>query len=56
MECSTKTSAPDTLEQNGLAEQMNQTLTTPANAMLEDSKLSKSFWADALITAIYITA
>ena len=37
-----ETSAPDTLEENGLAKQMNQTLTTLANAMLEDSKLPKS--------------
>ena len=51
-----ETSAPDTPEQNGLAEQMNQTLTTLTNAMLEDSKLPKSFWADALTTATYITA
>src|SRR5947209_8125772 len=51
-----ETSALDTPEQNGLAEQMNQTLTTLANVMLEDSKLLKSFWADALTTAAYITA
>ena len=35
---------------------MNQTLTTLANAMLEDSKLPKSFWGDALTTTAYITA
>src|SRR5438445_9705548 len=51
-----ETSTPDTPEQNGLAERMNQTLTTLANAMLEDSKLPKSFWGDALTTAAYITA
>ena len=51
-----ETSAPDTPEQNGLAEQMNQTLITLTNAILEDSKLPKSFWADALTTATYIIA
>ena len=34
---------------------MNQTLTTLTNAMLEDSKLPKSFWGDALTTTAYIT-
>lgn len=29
---------------------------THANAMLEDSKLPKSFWADAMTTAAYIMA
>ena len=43
-----ETSAPDTPEQNGLAERMNQTLSTLANTMLEESKLPKSFWADAM--------
>ena len=35
---------------------MNQTLSTLANAMLEDSKLPKSFWTDAMSTATYVTA
>ena len=35
---------------------MNQTLSTLANTMLEESKLSKSFWADAMATAAYVTA
>ena len=51
-----KTSAPYTPEQNGLAERMNQTLSTLANTMLEESKLPKSFWADAMATAAYGTA
>ena len=51
-----ETSAPDTPEQNGLAERMNQTLSTLANTMLEESKLPKSFWADAMATAAYVTA
>ena len=51
-----ETSAPDTPEQNGLTERMNQTLSTIANTMLEESKLPKSFWADAMATAAYVTA
>ena len=35
---------------------MNQTLATLANTMLEESKLPKSFWADAMSTAAYISA
>ena len=35
---------------------MNQTLSTLANAMLEDSKLPKTFWTDAMSTATYVTA
>ena len=35
---------------------MNQTLSTLANTMLEESKLPKSFWADAMATAAYVTA
>jgi transposase InsO family protein len=50
-----ETSAPDTPEQNGLAERMNQTLSTLANTMLEESKLPKSFWADAMTTAAFVT-
>ena len=51
-----ETSAPYTPEQNGLAERMNQTLSTLANTMLEKSKLPKSFWANAMATAAYVTA
>ena len=51
-----ETSAPYTPEQNGLAECMNQALATPANTMLEESKLPKSFWADAMSTTAYISA
>ena len=50
-----ETSAPYTLEQNGLVERMNQTLSTLANTMLEDSKLPKAFWVDTMSTAAYIT-
>ena len=51
-----ESSAPYTPEQNRLTEQMNQTLSTLANAILEDSKLLKSFWTDAMSTATYVTA
>ena len=51
-----ETSAPYTPEQNGLAERMNQTLSTLANIMLEESKLPKSSWANAMATAAYVTA
>ena len=45
------TTAPDTPEQNGLAERMNQTLVNTATAMLIESGLPKSFWSDAMLTA-----
>ena len=51
-----ETSSPYMPEQNGLAERMNQTLSTLAKTMLEESKLPKSFWADAMATAVYVTA
>jgi len=50
-----ETSAPYTPEQNGVAERTNQFLATLANTMLEESKLPKSFWADAMSTAAYIS-
>ena len=34
---------------------MNQTLSILANTILEESKLPKSFWADAMATAAYVT-
>jgi hypothetical protein len=48
-------SSPYMLEQNGLAKRMNQTLAFLANAMLEESKLPKSFWNYTMATAAYIT-
>ena len=51
-----ETSAPCTPEQNGLTERINQILSTLANTMLEESKLPKSFWADAMATTAYVTA
>jgi len=51
-----ETSAPYTPEQNGLTERTNQSLAMLANTMLEESKLPKSFWADTMSTAAYISA
>jgi hypothetical protein len=49
------TTAADTPEQDGLAERMNQTLTTKATAMLIESGLPKSFWSDAMSTSGFLT-
>lgn len=51
-----QTTAPDTPEQNGLAERMNQTLTNRALAMLIDSGLPKTYWSHAFRTASYLIA
>lgn len=45
---------PQTPEQNGVSERMNRTLTEAIRTMLSESKLPKSFWAEALSTAVYI--
>lgn len=49
-----QTTAPDTPEQNGVAERMNQTLVNTATTMLADSKLPQSFWADAMDCAAHM--
>jgi len=49
-----ETSAPYTPQQNGLAERMNQTLVGGAQAMLQHSRLSQGFWAEALDTATHV--
>jgi len=41
-------------EQNGVSERLNRTLIESVRSMLADSKLDKSFWAEALNTATYI--
>jgi hypothetical protein len=38
-------------EQNGVAERMNRTLTEMVRCMLQDAKLDKKYWAEAIITA-----
>ena len=43
-----------TPEQNGIAEQCNRTLCTKARSMLEDAKLERKFWAEAVNTAVYL--
>lgn len=45
---------PKTPEQNGVAERMNRTLVEAVRTMLSDSKLPKTFWAEALSTAVYV--
>ena len=49
-----ETSAPNTPQQNGVAERMNQTLIGGARALLQHSGMSKGFWAEALMVATHI--
>ncbi|KXJ71678.1 hypothetical protein RP20_CCG019945 [Aedes albopictus] len=49
-----QTSCPYTPEQNGVAERMNRTLVEKARCMLNDAKLGKEFWAEAVSTAAYL--
>ena len=41
-------------EQNGVAERFNRTLVEMVRSMLADSELPKTFWPEALTTAIYL--
>ena len=45
---------PKCPEQNGVAERLNRTLMEMVRSMLADSELPKSFWAEALSTAVYL--
>ena len=45
---------PKSPEQNGVAERMNRTLLEAIRSMISSSHLSKSFWAEALRTAVYV--
>ena len=45
---------PKTPQQNGLAERKNRTLIETIRCMIHDSKIDKSFWAEALFTANYV--
>ena len=45
---------PKCPEQNGVAERFNRTLMEMVRSMLADSELPKTFWAEALATAIYL--
>jgi transposase InsO family protein len=43
-----------TPEQNGAAERLNRTIMERVRAMLEDSQLPPTLWAEAAVTANYI--
>ena len=45
---------PKTPQQNGVAERLNRTLVEVSRSMLLDAKLSHSFWAEAVATAVYL--
>jgi transposase InsO family protein len=43
-----------TPEQNGVAERKNRSIVEAAQAMLEEKSMPKSYWAEAVRTAVYI--
>ena len=45
---------PKTPQLNGIAERMNRTLVERVRCMISDAKLSKSFWGEALSTAVHV--
>ena len=45
---------PKCPQQNGVAERFNRTLVEMVRSMLADSELPKTFWAEALATAVYL--
>ena len=45
---------PGTPQQNGVAERMNRTLNERARSMRIHSGLPKTFWADAIDTAVFL--
>lgn len=45
---------PYSPEQNGTAERMNRTIMERVRSMLNDAKLPKEFWAEAVNTAVYV--
>lgn len=47
--------APYTPEMNGTSERFNRTLVEKSRAMLEDSRVDKKFWGQAIQTAAYLT-
>ena len=49
-----QTTVPYNPQSNGKAERLNGTLISTATALLEDSKLSRKFWEDAVSTASYV--
>lgn len=50
-----QTSAAYTPQQNGRAERMNRTLVEKARCLLFDADLPKTYWAEAVNMAVYIT-
>ena len=49
-----ETSAPDTPQQNGLAERMNQTIWSGVRALLHHSGIKNGFWVEALAIAVHV--
>lgn len=49
-----QTSCSYTPEQNGLAERINRTIVERAKCMIFDADLEKTYWAEAVNTAVYI--
>lgn len=49
-----QTTIPYSPQQNGVAERMNRTLLDLVRSMLNAEKMPKSFWAEALQTAVFI--
>jgi len=49
-----QTTVPYNPQQNGRAERLNGVLISSATALLEDAKLSRRFWEDAIGTASYV--
>lgn len=45
---------PRVPEQNGVAERMNRTILDKARCMMLGSKLNKTFWLEAVLTAVYL--
>ena len=45
---------PYSLEQNGIAERMNQMIQERVVSMLRHSGLSDDFWVEAVLTAVHI--
>ena len=45
---------PKSPEQNGISERLNRTLIEKVRTMLSDASLPKTFWAEALNTAVYV--
>ncbi|DAZ99706.1 TPA: hypothetical protein N0F65_000884 [Lagenidium giganteum] len=50
-----QTSAPYTPQQNGLANRMNRTLMDMARSMLYYQQVEKTWWGEAVQTAVYLT-